>query len=268
MNYKDKLTDPRWQNRSGIYCLIINNEKYIGSATNLRKRLMLHISSLKNNRHHNAHLQRAYNKYMEIDFDILEVIEDKNDLIPKEQHYIDLLRPHYNIAPTAGSQFGFRHSEKTKRLISQLQIGKTISEETRKKMSSARKGITLSLEHRKKVSLAKMGEKNPFYRAGTRHPQYGIAKSETTRNRISETSRMRGVHKGSNNTAARSGVVYDIQTGLNYIFQSLKPLCEKLELPYKSIHWALRHERFYRGRYFASYADIPKHIYTKFENIN
>jgi hypothetical protein len=39
---------------------------------------------------------------------------DKKETLIREQYYIDLLKPEYNILKKAGSPLGFRHSEETK----------------------------------------------------------------------------------------------------------------------------------------------------------
>jgi hypothetical protein len=46
----------------------------------------------------------------------LEILEycDPSEAINKEQYYLDLLKPEYNILPKTGSLLGFRHSEETK----------------------------------------------------------------------------------------------------------------------------------------------------------
>jgi group I intron endonuclease len=91
---------------SGIYQIrnLINNKLYIGSSQVISKRWELHKCSLKTNKHHNIHLQRAYNKYGKDNFvfEILEHIDDINNLYPKEQYYIDLLKPEYNIGGVVG----------------------------------------------------------------------------------------------------------------------------------------------------------------------
>jgi group I intron endonuclease len=50
---------------SGIYKIInkINGKYYIGSAVNIKERFTRHIRELKQNKHHNINLQRAWNKY-------------------------------------------------------------------------------------------------------------------------------------------------------------------------------------------------------------
>ena len=45
----------------------------------------------------------------------LEILEycNKESLINKEQYYIDIFMPEYNICKKAGSMLGFKHSSKT-----------------------------------------------------------------------------------------------------------------------------------------------------------
>jgi len=60
----------------------------------------------------------------------LEILEycDCNDLLVREQFYLDLLSPEYNILKTAGSSFGFQHSQESKRKMSEAQIGRNRAE--------------------------------------------------------------------------------------------------------------------------------------------
>ena len=55
--------------------------------------------------------------YNAFTLDILEYCE-KEELITREQYYIDEINPSYNILKIAGSSNGFTHSEETKRLMS------------------------------------------------------------------------------------------------------------------------------------------------------
>lgn len=81
-------------NKAGIYKIanIINNKIYIGSAYNLKKRFDVHKSQLKNNKHNNGHLQKSYNKYGSDNFKFcsLEIIENVENIISREQNFIDL----------------------------------------------------------------------------------------------------------------------------------------------------------------------------------
>ena len=81
---------------------------------------------------------------------------------------IELIREHdttnknkgYNITKGGEGTNGYKHSEETKKKISEAGKGKTISEEQRKKLSEARKGENLSEETRKKLSEAGKGKNN------------------------------------------------------------------------------------------------------------
>lgn len=93
-------------------------------------------------------------------------------MIEREQFYIDKYKPEYNILKVAGSSYGFRHSEASKELISQLAKGRRFSTETLLKMkertileevkliiSVALKGRGVSQRTRKLMSVAASGRK-------------------------------------------------------------------------------------------------------------
>ena len=97
----------------------------------------------------------------------LEILEYCNldILLEREQYYIDLLKPEYNLLTTAGSSLGYRHTEETlakfkarefsaeTRLnLSKAATGRILTEETKKKLSSIKKGNKLSIETRAKLS--------------------------------------------------------------------------------------------------------------------
>ena len=48
----------------GIYKIInkVNGKYYVGSSLNINKRWSVHKSALSKNKHHNDHLQNAWNK--------------------------------------------------------------------------------------------------------------------------------------------------------------------------------------------------------------
>ncbi len=175
---------------SGIYVIRnkINNKIYIGSAVNLQNRFWIHFSKLRANNHVNKHLQASFNKNGEnsFTFNLLELVEDKDQLINREQHYIDTLQPHYNIAKQAGrppeiewtDEMRVKHSqvmrnrvlpeESKQRMIDALDRGRAnyfarpIEErlEHGRRISEALTGRTLSEEHRKKCAIANLGNKH------------------------------------------------------------------------------------------------------------
>ena len=159
---------------SGIYQIQskFNGKCYIGSACDLKIRKKNHFQELKNKKHPNRHLQNHYNKYGKADlqFAILEFCE-KEMLIVKEQIYINILKPTFNICKIAGSWLGIKHSKETKQKISIANTGQTHSKEVKQKMSKARIGKQTgknnpmfgkhpSEETIQKMSIARIGKKH------------------------------------------------------------------------------------------------------------
>jgi group I intron endonuclease len=105
--------------KSGIYRWVnrINNKCYIGSSVNLHSRLLNYYNKNYLNKKlliRNSHIYRALLLYDYDNFN-LEILEycDRNSVIEREQYYIDLLKPEYNILTKAGSSLGFKHSTET-----------------------------------------------------------------------------------------------------------------------------------------------------------
>jgi hypothetical protein len=135
--------------KSGIYRWVnkINNKSYVGSSVSLSCRFRYYYSlsclEKKVSGGSSVVLYRALLKYGYSNFslDILEYCEPKVK-IEREQYYIDLLKPEYNILKKAGSNLGFKHSEATKLRMSINNAkekhpfyGKKRSEETILRMS-------------------------------------------------------------------------------------------------------------------------------------
>ena len=87
----------------------------------------------------------------------MEILEycDSKDLIKREQYYIDLLNPEYNILKIAGSRLGSTDRTESRVKISSYRAGKKHTEETLAKM----KGRILPEEIRKKITAALKGKK-------------------------------------------------------------------------------------------------------------
>lgn len=160
----------KFVDKSGIYAIInlINKKNYVGSAVSFSKRWGTHINQLRNNKHHNKYLQRAWNKYGEdnFEFSIIEIVEDTSMLLEKEQYWIDRLRVcdnefGYNSLAIAGSPHGYKHSKETKIKMSQSQTGRKHSDETKKKLSEAKSKENLSEETLSKYSEIHRGEGSP-----------------------------------------------------------------------------------------------------------
>jgi group I intron endonuclease len=102
---------------------------------------------------HRAILRYGYSNFK------LEIMEycDKENLLIREQHYLDSLKPEYNTCKIAGSQLGLIRSKETRIRISAAKLGISLSEETRFRMSAAKLGISLSEDTRRRMSEAKKG---------------------------------------------------------------------------------------------------------------
>jgi group I intron endonuclease len=78
---------------TGIYLIRnrINNKKYIGQSIRLTERKQDHFHTLRNNTHHNTHLQNAFNIYGENNFEFKIIYEcNPEELNELEEYFIDL----------------------------------------------------------------------------------------------------------------------------------------------------------------------------------
>jgi group I intron endonuclease len=101
---------------------------------------------------HNALLKYGYSNFT---LDILEYCEGVDPVL-REQFYLDVLKPEYNILQQAGSSLGFKHSEKT---LEFFRNNREVSVETRKNLSLAATGRILTKEAKKKISSSRQGIK-------------------------------------------------------------------------------------------------------------
>ena len=180
---------------TGIYQIvnIINNKRYIGSASNLINRKTAHFNNLNKNKHENNKLQRAYNKYGKENFNFEVLLYcDKENLLFYEQRAIDsynFKKELYNICRLAGSMIGVMKGKKfTKehcKKISKALTGYKKTSEHIKKIADKHRGKIHTEEHKRKISesnkkvsseinkkKALHGEKNPRYgKHGKNNPQ-------------------------------------------------------------------------------------------------
>lgn len=127
----------------GIYCITntVNNKQYIGSATNMRNRWAVHKHYLEQGCHQNSYLQDDYNAHG-LGVFVFAILEHtiRNDLLAREQFYISLLNPVYNVY--------------TATTVKRMVPRRSVSSETRAKMSAAHKEKKFTEEHRAKLSEA------------------------------------------------------------------------------------------------------------------
>ncbi len=63
----------------------------------------------------------------------------------------------YNICKTAGSQYGLKRTEETKKKLREINTGKKLSEQTKQKLSEAKTGLKHSEETKQKIRKANTG---------------------------------------------------------------------------------------------------------------
>lgn len=217
------------KNGSGIYRIVdLKGRVYVGSAVDLNRRCNRHFATLKRGTHYNKKLLNVFSKYGEssLTFEIIEYCEIEN-LLCREQFYIDTLKPFFNNCLVAGSPLGIKHSDETKRKQSEKRVGVKIhsdefknrvsesnknrvwTDEMKLKMSESKKGKKLSEEHKLAIGLffkgkklseghkRKIGEKSKG-RKCSENTKQAVAKankeriiSDETRKKISEGSKGR-----------------------------------------------------------------------------
>lgn len=112
---------------SGIYALV-NKEtgmRYIGQSVDLDKRKTTHFWELKNGRHKNSHLQRAWNKGERFEFLVIEKCapEKCNEREVYWINHYNSIKNGYNQCEGGGTTTGYRFTEEQKKKISKSRKG-------------------------------------------------------------------------------------------------------------------------------------------------
>jgi len=100
---RDKSGVYRWTNKK-------NGKTYVGSSINLSTRFYKYYS-LASLAKSNRPMDRALLKYGFSNFS-LEILEycGVDLILEREQYYMDILKPEYNIVEKAGSTVGYKHT--------------------------------------------------------------------------------------------------------------------------------------------------------------
>lgn len=256
---------------SGIYVILNleNGKHYVGSAVNFDDRWSVHRHHLKKGTHHNPKLQCAWNKYGEdsFRFDRIEVVSNE-ELIQREQFWIDATTPFYNICRVAGSRLGAKLTEEQRRANSECQkqfwnspegvdarrrmteskTGRVTSEETKAKLREHFAGKPLSDEHLAKISASLMGKK---YRPKTEEERAAISQAMTGRKLSQETiDKMVASRAGFKHTdesiermkMVKRKYVFTAtnKEGEKFVFNDMKWFCQGRDLDYQSMYRVAR----------------------------
>ena len=137
--------------KSGVYCLVnnINGNIYIGSSINLANRMTSYLNNnfLISKQNINMPIVKALLKYDQSNFSVL-ILEYVNpiNLTNRETDYITSLMPYYNVLKQGYSSLGYKHTQETKQLLSELAKNRIHSDKTKNL-----------------IAKALIGENNPFY---------------------------------------------------------------------------------------------------------
>lgn len=107
----------------GIYEILHTptRRRYVGSSQSVESRIYWHLIMLNKGKHHCTYLQNVWNKYgpSGFKFFLLEAC-GLDDLDAREQYHMDRNSPYIlmNVQPIAGSSRGYKHSESTRKKMS------------------------------------------------------------------------------------------------------------------------------------------------------
>nr|AMX22260.1 GIY-YIG endonuclease [Cryphonectria parasitica] len=211
--------------RSGVYCLInkINGHAYVGSSINLASRMRNYLNKafLRSKQNLNMPITKSLLKYDYSNFTlyILEYVKAES-LTVRETFYITHLIPYYNVLKEGYSSLGYKHTEETKKLLSELAKNRTHSEKT--------KGL---------IARAVVGENNPFYNK---------SHSIESKIRIIEAKSAYPVY------------VYNSFKELLVIFPSVLTLAKLVKSNHSTLVDTIKEQTIFRGEWYLS--NIPYNL--------
>jgi group I intron endonuclease len=181
----------------------------------------LNKAFLKSKQNANMPITRSLLKYDYSNFSllILEYVEAEF-LTSRETFYITNIIPYYNVLKQGFSSLGYKHTEETKKLLSELAKNRTHSEET--------KGL---------ITRAVTGENNPFYNK---------SHSIESKIRIIEAK------------SAYSVYVYNSFKELFVIFPSVKTLANLIKSNSSTVVNVIKEQTIFRGEWYLT--NMPYNI--------
>lgn len=173
---------------SGVYRIIIGGKHiYIGSSTRLSYRKYQHLSLLLKGNHGNPYMQKAWDKHLAIDFEVLEHV-GVDGVIALEQKYLDEVFGQefcMNVCSKAGSRFGVPHSNETRKKMSANSRHRKLTDAEKERLRYKRSPETIE-----KMKLAQQN-KTPEWKEKLSKSGMGHAVSVETRLKISESLKAR-----------------------------------------------------------------------------
>lgn len=179
----------------GIYKIVnkVNQKFYIGSSKNFHKRKLRHFNELRKSKHHCIHLQRAFNKYGEENFEFV-IIEECKNTFEREQQLLDKLdfKLCYNVSKSASG-------------------GDLISNHPDKVRLKAEATARLRIAIRPRL----LGNKNPNWKGGNSNCKCGaiISKNTKTCKNCVDKTKENNPFFGKKHTEDTKNLIREIRTG-------------------------------------------------------
>jgi group I intron endonuclease len=213
------------KDKTGVYYLVnnLNGHTYVGSSINLSSRMKNYLNNnfLRSRKNSNMPIIKALLKYEQSNFSLWILEYTKPECLTiRETFYITSIIPYYNVLKQGYSSLGYKHTEETKKLLSELANNRTHSDKTK----------TL-------IAKALVGENNPFYN-----------KSHSTESKI------RMIEANS----AYPVYVYDSFKKLIVIFPSVLTLAKLINSNHSTLVGVIKEKTLFRGEWYLS--NIPFNI--------
>ena len=237
---------------SGVYQILntVNGKRYIGQASNLKKRQQQHMCDLRTGRHTGTKLQRAFTKHGEdaFEFKVLLICTPEMLTFYEDRCIVgfDTIINGYNICPAGGSSLGVKRSAETCRRIGAAKVG-----------NQYRLGSRQSAETKEKISALKKGKQ----------PWLGRKHAEEAKIKMSESKKGQVGHVLSPETcakisASKLGKLRSLETVQKMVL-ALSPVYTYREETLTAREWATKLNRSYKGFRcrISKYAGNPDEIF-------
>lgn len=229
---------------SGIYKITYKNRYYIGSSNNIKNRWYHHRYTLKQKTHRSPILQSIYDKHG-INVFTFELVEEcpKDNLLKREQYWIDKLKPTLNSSKIAGKP-PIKSKEQIKRQ----------SDNLRKLLSKTVYQYTLDGQLIKEWLNAKEAAK--FYNI------HHSAINRCAQGKVKSSNKFQWSYTNKDNMAVyinpnkRPITIYDTKGNVVDVFNSIKESSIKLKIDRPLISNTIKRKGLLCGKYFVQYSEV------------